>query len=106
MTLEEWLLARDPAPPGALADRLRDVVARAASPGAEGVPEACLAAAEGLLVEMLRKGCTARESALDLLAVDALVTYAFEAAGEDPQRLDERAADAMSRISALADVPA
>jgi hypothetical protein len=42
---------------------------------------------------------------LELLAADALVTYAFEAAADAPTLLSERARQAMMRIAALAPVP-
>jgi hypothetical protein len=64
----------------------------------------CLSAAEHELARLLHGGCDHREMALDLLAIDALVTYAFEAAAEDPARLDARAGEAMTRIAALAAV--
>jgi hypothetical protein len=63
--------------------------------------EAFLAAGERLTAELLRRGSTTRESALDLLTADALVTYAFEAAAESPADLVARATDAMTRIAAL-----
>ena len=40
-----------------------------------------------------------RAQALDLLAADALLTYAFEAAADEPQSLVARADDAMLRIA-------
>jgi uncharacterized membrane protein len=52
--------------------------------------------------EIIRENATSRESALDLLAADALVTYAFEAATVRPADLERRARDAMARISAVA----
>lgn len=103
MTAAEWLASRTPRPPAVLADRMR--AALASLPGAGPVehgPDAYLAAAEALLAGLLRDGCDARESALDLLVADALVTYAFEAAGEEPARLAERASTAMRRIASLA----
>ena len=62
----------------------------------------CLAAAEDLLRELLSRPSAGRESALDLLTVDALVTYAFEAASDDPDSLAERADQAMTRLVATA----
>jgi hypothetical protein len=50
---------------------------------------------------LLASGSTSRATALDLLAVDALVTYAFQAGADDPARLEERAARAMARIALL-----
>lgn len=67
------------------------------------VPEACLDAGEKLLGELLASGSTSRATALDLLAVDSLVTYAFQAAADDPAKLDARAERALTRIAALPD---
>jgi hypothetical protein len=67
----------------------------------------CLDAGERLLDALLNAGTTSRATALDLLAVDALITYAFQAAADDPARLEQRAAMAMARIAALpASLPA
>jgi hypothetical protein len=106
VTLAEWLATRVPAPPPALRDRLGDLLATRGEEDASGAPDACLDAAEELLASLLRDGCTSRGSALDLLAVDALVTYAFEAAAAEPASLDDRAGRAMARVSAAATVPA
>ena len=103
MTAEAWLLGRDPAPPASLAERLRVVLGRL-YPESRAAPsaEVYLATGERLLAELLRDGCASRESALDLLTADALVTYAFEAASAEPALLDRRAQEAMTRIAALA----
>jgi uncharacterized membrane protein len=109
VTVGEWLAARTPPPPAplrawieaALGDGLRDDAAQA--------PERCLAAAEGILAELVAREDARRESALSLLAADALVTYAFEAASGEAARLDVRTRDAMARLAALApekDAPA
>jgi hypothetical protein len=98
-----WLAACTPTPPAVLIERLRTIMqARLADdrpPGADDY----LGAAESLLHALLHDGCTSRTSAVDLLVVDALVTYAFEVASDDPARVAARAADAMIRIAALAD---
>jgi hypothetical protein len=44
----------------------------------------------------------ARESALDLLAADACVTYAFEAAADEPAKLGARAEAAKVKIANVA----
>ena len=62
----------------------------------------CLLAASAILRPLLADEAAGREAALDLLAADALVTYAFEAASAEPHRLDERASMAMRAIAALA----
>ena len=102
MTVADWLDARTPRPPSALARRVAAAVEEL-GPATDSTSEDRLfAAADALLGQLLRDGCGTRSAAQDLLAVDALVTYAFEAAAEhQPSRLDERAAAAMRRISAL-----
>jgi hypothetical protein len=91
-----WIAAREPSPAAALAGRLRQVV-RAAPEDAPAADALVDAAIEHLCA--LGDGCRSRSNALDLLTVDALVTYAFEAACDEPDRLAARAADAMQRIS-------
>jgi hypothetical protein len=58
---------------------------------------------EAAMRRLLGDGCLTRESALDLLAVDALVTYAFEAAADEPAAIEDRAQRALARIAALAE---
>jgi hypothetical protein len=103
-TVGGWLASVDPAPPPALRQRLLSLVAADAHRPVDEVPDVCLAASERVLESLLVSGATSRETALDLLAVDSLVTYAFQAAADDPTRIEERAARAMARISALPDV--
>jgi len=64
--------------------------------------ETLLAAGERLVGSLLDEEATSRGSALDLLAADALVTYAFEAASERPGELAAQCRAAMVRIAALA----
>lgn len=97
----DWLDTRDPAPPPAIARRIRELVIDGASSPDE-LADAYLRAGERLLDQVLHRDCAARENALDLLVADALVTYAFEMASADPHMLERRAAGAMSRIAALA----
>jgi hypothetical protein len=101
MILAQWLDRREPVPPPALRARIdaalgRDLDAESADPS-----ETLLAAGERLVRHLLAEDATSRDSALDLLAADALVTYAFEAATERPADLARRAAAAMARIAAL-----
>lgn len=103
MTLSAWLDARRPAPPARLRARIDAALGDALSNDASGAAEACLRAGERLAHELLRENATSRDSALDLLAADALVTYAFEAASERPEELAKRSRAAMTRIAALAD---
>ena len=104
MTVGEWLAARVPVPPPALRDRVTSQLGDALSRDVREAPSHFLAAGERLAASLIASGSTSRESALDLLAADALVTYAFEAASEAPADIAERAAEAMVRIAALAAV--
>jgi hypothetical protein len=97
-----WLDARhEPAPP-ALAARMRDALKQAPAADGAAPADALLIAGEALLARLLNDGRTSREAALDLLAADALITYAFEAAAEDATPLADRARRAMVQIAALA----
>ncbi|HXT48267.1 MAG TPA: hypothetical protein VN717_06475 [Gemmatimonadaceae bacterium] len=102
MTVGEWLTERTPVPPAPLAARLRETLGDHLRDRAGNAHYVMLTTAEGLLAELLTLDGAARDRALDLLAVDALVTYAFEAACESPDTLRARATDAMSAIASLA----
>ncbi len=101
MTVADWLRSRTPAPPAALTARLDEVLSASLHEPAARVPIVFLEAGEQLAAELLLSNSTSRGSALDLLAADALVTYAFEAAGEMGSGIDARAEAAMQRISII-----
>jgi len=101
VTVSAWLRERTPAPPERLSASIEAALgARLSAPRAE-VTDACIDAAEALLRDLLARPSMGRDSALDLLTVDALVTYAFEAAADDPATLDARARDAARRLAAV-----
>jgi uncharacterized membrane protein len=102
MTLSAWLDARRPAPPGRLRARIDAALGQALEHEASDAAAACLRAGEQLTRALLQENATSRDSALDLLAADALVTYAFEAASERPGELAAQCRAAMVRIAALA----
>jgi hypothetical protein len=95
ISIAEWLAARAPSAPDVLANRLRDLAGT----------KQCL---EGDLPQSLIEIASAafshlddsRDSALELLAADALITYAMEAAAELGN--DRSPRDAMIRLSAAA----
>lgn len=99
MTVREWLHGRTPAAPPRLAARLEEVLVAADRDDASHAADACLDAAGALLADLLQRA-PGREGALDLLTVDALVTYAFEAAADAPDTLADRARRAMARLGA------
>lgn len=89
----EWLDRRRPAPPEALRRRIDDAVGSAAEPAGDtrAVPghAAVLAAAALDRLDRVIEAPSGRAAALDLLAADALLTYACEAAAEaGPASLD------------------
>ena len=100
-TVGAWFAALEPAPPAALAARMTELLGPHLTRPRADVPDVCLAVGEQLLDALLACGSTSRGTALDLLAVDALVTYAFQAGADDPSTLEARAARAMERIAAL-----
>jgi hypothetical protein len=102
MTLGRWLDERRPAPPPALRAHIETALGSHLHEEGLDPVETLLAAAEHLVRALLDENATSRGSALDLLAADALVTYAFEVSSEQPGDLSHRAARAMSRIAALA----
>ena len=104
MTLQSWLDARLPEAPVALRERIAVLVAD--HPEWESIPRqrALLAASEILMKDALAAAPKDRKAALDLLAGDACVTYAFEAAADDPTSLGPLADQAMQRIAKLADL--
>lgn len=88
--------------PPALIARVQAVLAT--DEGAANLPsaEALLRAGERLLAAVLDDSEAGRAVALDLLAADTCVTWAFEAAADDPGTLPARAEAAMHRIAELA----
>jgi hypothetical protein len=106
VTLAEWLERRTPKAPVALAERVRAALGPAldhdVDAGRGRTHAALLDAARSLL--SATPGCESpeRSAALDLLAADALVTYAFEIAAEDPEVIDALADSAMRELGALA----
>ncbi|MDQ3812007.1 MAG: hypothetical protein M3336_17130 [Chloroflexota bacterium] len=105
MTVARWLATRTPQPPDLLLKRISDALGDMARRPAVDTSEVCLAAAEGIVSRLLHQGTDSRDQALDLLAADSLVTYAFEAASDRPEEMGDQAARAMSRISRLAGSP-
>ncbi len=84
-TAGDWLDLRSPAPPPELAANLRGDLSGRADP--DEVPDVLTDAALARLREARRRPGRVRASAFHLMAADALVTYACEAALEaaDPE---------------------
>jgi hypothetical protein len=106
VALIAWLEQRAEPAPASLRPRLADEVRATASAKGDGFADILTRAGERLLDRLLEHGCGHRSNASDLLAADALVTYAFEAAAESGScgvsAIDASAARSMARIAALA----
>jgi hypothetical protein len=104
MTHSEWLAARQPVPHERIVARVEEVLAADPSLAKKSVADALLVAADVLLASVLseRTGAAPRDAALDLLAADACVTWAFEAGADEPVTLGGRAAEAMRRFTEAA----
>ena len=95
--LADWIRARVPAPPAALSQRLAEIVGDHTCEGFESLPDSLISHAEEVLAQIGND----RSSATDLLAADALITYAMEAAAEfslDVESVAERAAVSLSAV--------
>ena len=101
MTVGAWLRERAPAPPPLMA-RVIELLDDDLDDPIDTATETLLARAERVLRELVARPSAGRESALDLLTVDALVTFAFEAASANPDLLPARTTDAMHGLSRLA----
>ena len=104
-TLVAWLERRaEPAPPS-LRPRLAKAIESTSGASASSLVELSSRAGERLLAGLLERGCGERSAAPDLLAADALMTYAFEAAAEDDAQsaraIDGSAARAITRVAGL-----
>ena len=97
-----WLETRTPESPAALVERIRDVFSEHPEYEKRDRVDAFVDAGEILLRRVLVTDTEARASALDLLAADACVTYAFEAAADEPAKLGARADAATLQIALVA----
>lgn len=102
--LRAWLDDREPPAPAALRATLDDLVCAHPEWDALPLPEALLAAGEQLLRQVLAAPARSRTTAVNLLAADAALTYAFESASDEPERLVALAEGAVRRISIVVGV--
>jgi hypothetical protein len=96
-----WFGQREREVPSTLAAQLRGTLAEVARGEATQIPDRLLDAGVELVTTVATAEPMTRDHALDLLTADALITYAFEAAAEQPERLVARADAAMHRIAAV-----
>ena len=102
MTVGAWLQSRTPLPPPTLLAGVIDALGSRAGLDARETPAIALDAAVALLESLLRQDPLGRDRAAELLAADALVTYALESAATLTPDLDDFAAAAMTRLAELA----
>lgn len=82
MTVGDWIASREPQPPPALSREVLQALGAEARLPESRASEVCLAAAARSLDGLLVDARFTRGNALELLAIDALTTYAFEHASE------------------------
>lgn len=105
MNVRDWVAQRSPQPPAALLRRVFDFLGDDVASDASRTAELCLVAAERALRSLVGTGRFGRDSALDLLAIDALTTYAFEHASlsgiSEPEllRFTERGARLLGQLA-------
>ena len=105
MTVREWVEQRTPRPPAALLRRMIEFLGTDVSGDASKTADICLGAAERALRGLVAEARFGRDSALDLLAIDALTTYAFEHASlsgiSEPEllRFTERGARLLGQLA-------
>jgi hypothetical protein len=96
-----WFGQREREVPSTLAAQLRGTLAKVSRGEATQIPDRLLEAGVALVTTVATAEPMTRDHALDLLTADALITYAFEAAAEEPEQLVARADAAMHRIAAV-----
>jgi hypothetical protein len=106
VNIREWVAGRSSQVPDALTARVLALLGADADQSSSRAGEVCLAAARRSLDQLLAAGRYGRDSALDLLAVDALTTFAFEYASEAAAGATEIKHLAMDGARALSGIPA
>jgi hypothetical protein len=105
VTVRDWISLRSPAAPPKLTEQLLAALGREADADVARTGEVCLAAAARSLEALVAERRFGRDSAIDLLAVDALMTYAYEFAttsATTAAALDQLAAQGTTVIGRLA----
>jgi len=102
--LNEWLASRTPPPPPRLRARLDEVMEAIAANPSDPMPRALVESASAILRDTVARSSNDRNAAaaLELLAADALITYAVEAATEDCERFVVLTDEMIRRLSAVA----
>jgi len=96
VTVRDWVAQRTAMTPGALVEAMLGALGEDADAPAARAGAMCIAAATRTLESLIAERRFGRDSAIDLLAVDALTTLAFEFAAEHHSDVDA-IADAAAR---------
>jgi hypothetical protein len=99
VTVGEWLASRELQPPIELSERLTAALGERTTADVADAPSQFLAVALTMTRDMLASTVAGRTAALDLLTIDALVTYAYEAAAVLPDAGRALALEGMARLS-------
>lgn len=97
-----WLRSRMPEAPQSLVSHIQTLLESQVELESLSRAEAFVEASQRLLRRVLMADPVARASALDLLAADACVTFAFESAADDPPTIPARAKIAKGGIAGVA----
>lgn len=106
MTVAEWVLDRAPGAPSSLTGAVCMALGIEGEYPAARAADVLMHAAERALAQFVASGAQARDGALPLLTIDALVTFALEAEAERPDEIEDRARRAMIRLASVRGSPA
>jgi hypothetical protein len=101
VTAETWLSGRSPGAPADLAAAVFSAVQATRSSSAPVGLQITSAVAE-LLPRVVASGCDERRGAFDLLTLDALITYAMEAASSSAEDSESTAAAVLRELGQAA----
>ena len=99
ISVAEWLNTRTPPAPANLVARMTIEISKLGLSEAAVTPKALADAGASILRSLDESGCTDRANALDLLASDALFTYAFEAAAESKHEIEEASRYVLEKVT-------
>ena len=100
-TVGDWLASRTPPPPELLRFRIELALGTSLDRDVADTERVCVEAAERVLSRLFVDGEGERREAVDLLAADALVTYALEFAADAPESFGDIATNAIERFGQL-----
>ena len=97
--MAEWLANRQPSTPNNLLARINAEISKLGIAEADVTPKALADAGASILRSLDETGCNERANALDLLAADALFTYAFEAAADSKSEIEAASRYVLQKVT-------